>query len=561
MSDVPEDVKLGLGRSIAVPIFIGAEVIGVLAATRPIDAPNIGEREERMLQLVASQSVIAIQRAQLFQQTSTALEAVQQSEAQLAEALEIAHLGYWEYDLESDLFTFNDQFYSIFHTTAEKAGGYRLSSAQYAQQFVHPEDASLVQQEIGRALTSTERFFSTSVEHRFQYADGGIGYMSVSVNVERDEDGKIIRWYGANQDISERKRAEEDLSKRVRELNCLSDIGHMIDEQPGLDEFLQRVTERIPDAMQFPQVCLAAITLGDQVFGAEQATRLPHKMVGGIRVGGNLLGHVHIAYTEPHTFLDEESSFIGGVVGRISSYIESLQAYQQVQRRTEELDILNEMGRSLTSLQDEQAIYETIFEYTGKLMDVSSFHIALYDQDRRQYTLPIITEQGQRMQFDPQPASNSLTDYIIRTQKPLLFSTDVDAQARALGIDPMIVGEDVPTLSWLGVPLLFQNRVLGVIAVQSDTIPDLYTEHERDLLTAIASQAAIALENAFAFKQAQQQAEHEAMINLISQRIQSTTSVENALQVAIRELGRALGAKRTSVQLGGSAPAASQNPK
>jgi GAF domain-containing protein len=238
------------------------------------------------------------------------------------------------------------------------------------------------------------------------------------------------------------------------------------------------------------------------------------------------------------------------LISLVAPAVQSRRLFEQAQTRSEELDILNEMGRTLTSLQDEQAIYETIYEYTGKLMDVSSFHIALYHKEEQEYSLPIMTERGERMQMPNQPAGNGLTDYIIKTRQPLLFKSNVDAEARALGIDPIIVGEDLPTLSWLGVPLIFQDRIIGVVGVQSDTIAGLYTEHERDLLVSIASQAAIALENASAFQQTQRQAEREAMINLISQRIQSTTSVEGALQVAIRELGRALGAKRTNVQLG-----------
>ncbi len=54
----------------------------------------------------------------------------------------MAHLGHWEYDVAEDLFTFNDQFYKIFRTTAEEVGGYKMSSADYARQFVHPDDIS-----------------------------------------------------------------------------------------------------------------------------------------------------------------------------------------------------------------------------------------------------------------------------------------------------------------------------------------------------------------------------------------------------------------------------------
>jgi len=59
-------------------------------------------------------------------------ERLRTHEAQLSNTMEIAKLGYWEYDVESDLFTFNDHFYDIFRTTAEKAGGYTMTPVQYA---------------------------------------------------------------------------------------------------------------------------------------------------------------------------------------------------------------------------------------------------------------------------------------------------------------------------------------------------------------------------------------------------------------------------------------------
>ena len=59
-------------------------------------------------------------------------------EQQLSNAMEIAHLGHWEYDVERDLFTFNDQIYKIYRTNAEQVGGYFMSSAEYAKRFVHP---------------------------------------------------------------------------------------------------------------------------------------------------------------------------------------------------------------------------------------------------------------------------------------------------------------------------------------------------------------------------------------------------------------------------------------
>ena len=148
-------------------------------------------------------------------------EAVRRSEAQLSEALKIAKLAYWEYDVEQDLFLFNDQFYALFHTTAEQAGGYQISSAQYAGTFVYPDDLPLVGGEIERALNSTDRRYSRDLVHRILYADGGVGYISVNINIDRDEQGKILRYYGANQDITERKQTEIELAHSAQLLRTI----------------------------------------------------------------------------------------------------------------------------------------------------------------------------------------------------------------------------------------------------------------------------------------------------------------------------------------------------
>ena len=145
----------------------------------------------------------------------------------MSEALDIARLANWEYDVEKDIFTFNDHFYSIFHTTAEAMGGYHLSSAQYAERLVHPEDVPVVGEAIGKALASTDQHYSTQLEHRVIYSDGGVGYISVNIHIDRDDQGHILRYYGANQDITERKLAEEKVRTNEALLSEALDIARL----------------------------------------------------------------------------------------------------------------------------------------------------------------------------------------------------------------------------------------------------------------------------------------------------------------------------------------------
>jgi GAF domain-containing protein len=95
------------------------------------------------------------------------------------------------------------------------------------------------------------------------------------------------------------------------------------------------------------------------------------------------------------------------------------------------------------------------------------------------------------------------------------------------------------TRSELAVPMVIADEVLGVFDIQSDKV-NYFTQENADIQTTLAAQIAIALQNARSYTDVQARAEREALITSIGQKIQSTSTVESALQVAIRELGRAL---------------------
>jgi PAS domain S-box-containing protein len=139
-------------------------------------------------------------------------ESLRTSEAQLSNAMNIAKLGYWEYDVADNLFTFNDHFYSIFRTTAKQVGSYKMTPAQYAKQFLHPDDAWMVEAETKKAIETTDPNYSRRVEHRIIYADGEIGHIVVRFFIVKDKQGRTIKTFGANQDITEYKKAEEELN-------------------------------------------------------------------------------------------------------------------------------------------------------------------------------------------------------------------------------------------------------------------------------------------------------------------------------------------------------------
>jgi PAS domain S-box-containing protein len=220
---------------VAVPIMAGEKVLGVLDVQNNVTG-SLGQQDAILIRSIADQVAIAIQNVRQY-------EALQHTTEQLSEALDIAKLANWEYDVEKDLFHFNDHFYSIFHTTAEQMGGYEISSAQYAQHLVHPDDVPVVGAEIEKALASTDRHYSTQLEHRILYSDGGVGYISVVIHIDRDEQGHIVRYYGANQDVTERKQAEEALAKRATELELAARVSTAAATILETDRLLQEVVD------------------------------------------------------------------------------------------------------------------------------------------------------------------------------------------------------------------------------------------------------------------------------------------------------------------------------
>jgi two-component system, cell cycle sensor histidine kinase and response regulator CckA len=155
--------------------------------------------------------------------------ALRTSEAQLSNAVRMAHLGPWEYDVAQDLFIFNDHFYEIFRSSAEQVGGYTMSATEYARRFVHPGDRALVAKEIGIALETTDPNLSRQLEHRILYADGETGYISVRFFIVKDDLGRTIKTYGVNQDITDRRIAAKALEESEERYGLVTGlVGHLI---------------------------------------------------------------------------------------------------------------------------------------------------------------------------------------------------------------------------------------------------------------------------------------------------------------------------------------------
>jgi GAF domain-containing protein len=260
---------------------------------------------------------------------------------------------------------------------------------------------------------------------------------------------------------------------------------------------------------------------------------------------------------ENERFSETELEFLASLAQQASIAVENARLFAETQERAEELSVLNEMARELSAEMNITAIAETAYRYVNRLLDTTNFYIALLDEASNLINFPVFIEQNSKSSLSPRKPENGLTEHVIQTGEPLFLAHQVSEEIESLGLKGILVGNREIPLCWLGVPLLVGSKPIGVMAVQSFVNPDLYTEHDKDLMITVASQVAIAMENARLFKDAQARARREKILREITARIRATNDPEMIAKAAVRELGQALNVP-AFIRLGGKEVSSTQ---
>lgn len=175
-----------------------------------------------------------------------------------------------------------------------------------------------------------------------------------------------------------------------------------------------------------------------------------------------------------------------------------------LKRRIQELAGLQAVGQTLSTSLDLNQVLESIYHEVSKLMPTVNFFVALYHPDTDEVSFPLAYDRGKKVSWTTRAAGKGVTEYILTTQKPLLMENNVKATIESFGLTQY--GEEA--ISWLGVPILAGDQSLGVIAVQSYTlpnqIPQLFDQSHQVILSTIADQASVAIQNARLYAQTDQ---------------------------------------------------------
>jgi nitrate/nitrite-specific signal transduction histidine kinase len=254
----------------------------------------------------------------------------------------------------------------------------------------------------------------------------------------------------------------------------------------------------VPDVSQEPRFLDTSVETPTR---SELAVPLKHALSSAEGTKEAIIGVLNAESERLDAFDESDVAVLQSLAYQADVAIENARLFAERERRLDAMAVLNEVGRALSSTLQLDELLHLIHRQVSRVMDSTNLYIALYDRDKDWVSFPLYVEEGQvRRDLRGRKAGQGLTEHIIRNCQPLLLPDDVERRMRELGIETI----GTPARSWLGVPMIAGDEVLGVIAVQSYTTENVYDEQHLNLLPTIATQAAIAIENARLYEQARQ---------------------------------------------------------
>ena len=171
---------------------------------------------------------------------------------------------------------------------------------------------------------------------------------------------------------------------------------------------------------------------------------------------------------------------------------------------------LFDISNAMNTTKNIKELFSKIREFLGDIIDTTNFYVALYDEKTDMISLPFDVDEKDK--FETFPAGKTITKYVIKTGKYLFATKDVVKKLIKKGLIETVGS---PSEIWLGVPLKIENKVIGVIAVQSYDNPNLYTEKDIEILNFISDEIALAINR--------KQAEDELKVN--RERLKTANSI------------------------------------
>ncbi len=239
---------------------------------------------------------------------------------------------------------------------------------------------------------------------------------------------------------------------------------------------------------------------GVQIAGTEQDEN-ERMMVAPLLAGKTVKGVMAVWRTPGQPFGESELEFLVGLSLQATVAIENARLFAESEKRAAELATINTVSQQLAGKLDLAQLLDMVGEQIRTVFKADIAYVALYNPHTGIIDFPY--QHGDEL--GPLNYGEGLTSRIIESGKALIFNSET--HRRGLELGAKVIGQQA--LSYLGVPIPVGGTSLGVISVQSTHKEGLYGPDDERLLSTIAANVGVALQNARLFNETQEALSHQ----------------------------------------------------
>ena len=257
----------------------------------------------------------------------------------------------------------------------------------------------------------------------------------------------------------------------------------------------------------------------------------PGLTVVSLRTQENNFGILILPHLDRTTGLSSSQiRLLGAVIRQLSMALENYVLMQEAIRRTQEYELLTDIGQAVSARLDSDEVLRTIQRELGRLFDTRNFYIAFQEEDEIRFELEAV--DGELLPKRSRRCTNGITEYIIQNGEPLLIRSEMEKTRTRLGLIP--TGRRSRCLC--GVPIFMMGRAVGVMAALNYEREFVYEERDLNVLKTAAGQVAVAVSNARLFAEEQRRSRYLEFLNSVSRSAISSQEPEAMMAEIVGEI-------------------------
>ncbi len=227
-----------------------------------------------------------------------------------------------------------------------------------------------------------------------------------------------------------------------------------------------------------------------------------------IKSDTDVIGAISLTFDQIKHLTHEYSTLLTTIAAQAAGALQRAQLFTGTERMAREMRLLYDVGLYTGSTLSQEEVIRRTAGTLENLLSPDAYYIALHNAETNVLSFEVFMECGTALPKTQRTVvEGGLTWRIVQTCKPLLIH---DWTIDGRDYNDVAIKTDVDMFTYLGVPMIVEDKVVGVLSVQSQQ-PKAFNSHHENLLTALAAQAAMSLENARLHQLAQDQAKLDSL--------------------------------------------------